>query len=192
MNPRGLSRHILCRSADMLPISKRSGRPTAAELESIVRQHYDDVWRFCARRLGPDMASDAAQETFVTAQKRLKDFEGRSELRTWLFGIALNHCRNLARKRKPEIPVDWLMETPGEPIHDGIDQSIVDRESLRCALANLSTEHREVVLLHEIDGLTYQEAADLLGIPVGTVKSRLHHAFLNLRTALRGVEEAWR
>jgi RNA polymerase sigma-70 factor (ECF subfamily) len=175
----------------MPPSSTRPGRPTAAELESIVRHHYDDVWRFCARRLGPDLASDAAQETFVTAQKRLKDFEGRSELRTWLFGIALNHCRNLARKRKPEVPVDWLTES-AEPMHDGVDRSVVDREALRCALSNLSAEHREVVLLHEIDGLTYQEAADLLGIPVGTVKSRLHHAFLNLRAALRGAEEAWR
>lgn len=176
----------------MPPISNRPSQPTAAELESIVRRHYDDVWRFCARRLGADLASDAAQETFVTAQKRLKDFEGRSELRTWLFGIALNHCRNLARKRKPEVPVDWLLETTSEPAHEGLDRSVADRESLRCALASLSVEHREVVLLHEIDGLTYQEAAELLGIPVGTVKSRLHHAFSNLRAAMRGAEEAWR
>jgi RNA polymerase sigma-70 factor (ECF subfamily) len=176
----------------MLPLWKRPGRTDPVEMERIVRTHYDDVWRFCARRLGPDLAPDAAQETFVTAQKRMHEFEGRSELKTWLFGIALNHCRNLSRKRKPEVPVDWLADTASEPRHDGTDDRILDRETLRCALAKLTSEHREVVLLHEVDGLTYQEAADLLGIPVGTVKSRLHHAFLQLRTSMRGAEEAWR
>lgn len=161
-------------------------------MERIVRLYYDDVWRFCARRLGPDQAPDAAQETFVTAQKRLQDFEGRSELKTWLFGIALNHCRNLARKKRPEVPVDWLADSPGEPTASGLDDQVADRQALACALGKLSAEHREVVLLHEVDGLTYQEAADLLGIPVGTVKSRLHHAFLNLRNALQGTAEAWR
>lgn len=176
----------------MLPFWKRTGRVGPEEMERIVRTHYDDVWRFCARRLGHDLAADAAQETFVTAQKRIDDFEGRSELKTWLFGIALNHCRNLARKRKPEVPVDWLADTASEPRYEGQDTMVTDRETLRCALEKLSPEHREVVLLHEVDGLTYQEAAEFLGIPVGTVKSRLHHAFLNLRSSLRGTEEAWR
>ena len=175
----------------MLPFGKRNARPVP-DIERTVRLYYDDVWRFCARRIGPDLASDASQETFVTAQRRLAEFEGRSELKTWLFGIALNHCRNLARKRKPEVPVDWLADTTSEPVVDGMGRQVIDREVLRGALSKLSEEHREVVLMHEVDGLTYQEAADLLGIPVGTVKSRLHHAFLNLRAALCGAEEAWR
>lgn len=176
----------------MLPFWKRTGRVGPEEMERIVRTHYDDVWRFCARRIGHDLAADAAQETFVTAQKRIDEFEGRSELKTWLFGIALNHCRNLHRKVRHEDPVEWLRTDGREPAIDGLDSQIVDREALRTALAKLSDEHREVVLMHEIDGLTYQETADLLDIPVGTVKSRLHHAFANLRAALRGQEEAWR
>jgi RNA polymerase sigma-70 factor (ECF subfamily) len=67
--------------------------------------------------------------------------------------------------------------------------AIVDRQALKDALSTLSEDHREVVLLHEVEGLTYQEAAEVLGVPEGTVKSRLHHAFLNLRRALLGPEE---
>ena len=67
---------------------------------------------------------------------------------------------------------------------------IVDREALRQALGKLSPEHREVVLLHEVEGLTYEDAAKVLDVPVGTVKSRLHHAFLNLRRMLSGPEGA--
>lgn len=176
----------------MRPFWQRESREAREAMEDIVRRYYEDVWRFCARRIGPEAASDATQETFVTAQRRISDFEGRSELKTWLLGIALNHCRNLHRKARNEGPVEWLRTDGREPAMDGLDSQVIDREALRTALANLSEEHREVVLMHEIDGLTYQEAAELLDIPVGTVKSRLHHAFVNLRAALRGQEEAWR
>lgn len=176
----------------------RSGDREA--MAKIVDSHYDAVYRFCARRIGPDSAQDAAQETFLTAQKRLKTFEGNSSLATWLFGIAHNHCRNIARKRKMEMASDtWLVDrdscsesesaTNHETRTANHEQSIIDRHTLREALAKLSPDHREVVLLHEVEGLTYQEAADVLGVPEGTVKSRLHHAFLNLRRALTGPEE---
>lgn len=156
------------------------------DMAEVVRTHYDDVWRFCARQLGDEMASDAAQETFLTAQQRLRQFEGRSALKTWLFGIALNHCRNLGRKRRREEPIDWLEERPAPNRPD--DQAI-DRERLRSALATLSREHREVVLLHEIEGFPYNEIGEMLRIPIGTVKSRLHHAFIHLRRSLQAGEE---
>jgi RNA polymerase sigma-70 factor, ECF subfamily len=151
------------------------------DMREIARCHYDDVYRFCARRIGVDLAADAAQETFLTAQKVLRRFEGRSTLRTWLLGIALNECRRQSRMRRVHsLPGDFDMA-------DGCDyeRSWVDREALREALAKLSPEHREAVLLHEVEGLTYDEAAQVLGVPSGTVKSRLHHAFLNLRKVLR-------
>ena len=70
--------------------------------------------------------------------------------------------------------------TPGE-------STLIDRESLRGALKKLTSEHLEVVILHEVEGMTYEEAAGVLGVPVGTVKSRLHHAFVSLRRFM-GVE----
>jgi RNA polymerase sigma-70 factor (ECF subfamily) len=151
-------------------------------MAEVVRAHYDDVWRFCARQLGDELASDAAQETFVTAQQRARTFQGRSALRTWLFGIALNHCRNLRRKGRSHASVDWL---DGEPAPHRTEDEAIDRERLRAALRTLSQDHRDVVLLHEIEGLDYAEIGALLRVPAGTVKSRLHHAFRNLRHALQ-------
>lgn len=169
----------------------------------IVDRHYDAVFRFCARRIGVDLAEDAAQETFLTAQRKLKSFQGASSLSTWLFGIAHNHCRNLARKRKTEMLGAWVslegFDAASDPHLNGVvdrggsgphfESQLIDREALRVALSSLSADHREVVVLHEVDGLTYEEAAEVIGVPVGTVKSRLHHAFLKLRDALQLREE---
>ena len=161
------------------------GNLTIAELADA---HYAIVYRFCARRVGTELAKDAAQETFLTAQRRLKDFRGESSVQVWLLGIANNHCRNLSRKTRKESPLMEAWDCNDERA-EGASQ-IVDREALRQALGKLSPEHREVVLLHEVEGLTYEDAAKVLDVPVGTVKSRLHHAFLNLRRLLSGPEGA--
>jgi RNA polymerase sigma-70 factor (ECF subfamily) len=170
--------------------SARSGDREA--MARIVDRHYDAVYRFCARRVGPELAQDAAQETFLSAQKRLKSFGGNAALSTWLFGIAHNHCRNLARRRNKVIAADVPFrerDADRSPGADDPERAIVDREALRAALADLSQDHRDVVILHEVEGMTYQEAAQVLGVPEGTVKSRLHHAFLHLRRALSGAAE---
>jgi len=152
------------------------------DMASIARDHYEAVFRFCARRVGVDRAADAAQETFLTAQKVLPKFRGESTLSTWLFGIAHNECRRMSRHQRGE---PLLLEIdPARPTSERSEETLVDREALRAALSRLSPEHREVVMLHEVEGLTYEEAALILGVPVGTVKSRLHHAFLNLRKHL--------
>lgn len=155
-------------------------------MEAMVREHYAAVYRFCARRIGPEAAQDAAQDTFVSAQRSLKRFDGRSSLSTWLFGIAHNHCRNLARKNKREMLADdgWLCEEAMEPTTTTKEKQLVDRHTLREALAQLSPEHRDAVLLHEVEGLSYEEAGVVLGVPAGTVKSRLHYAFASLRRTL--------
>lgn len=156
-------------------------------MEAIVREHYAAVYRFCARRVGQDLANDVAQETFLTAQKSMKRFDGRSTMGTWLFGIALNHCRSHFRRNRTENTYAEFWDSSGNETNP--EDAMIDREVLRAALKLLSPEHREVVLLHEIDGLTYEEAAIVLGVPSGTIKSRLHHAFLNLRRILIGSEE---
>ncbi|AIE86558.1 RNA polymerase sigma factor [Fimbriimonas ginsengisoli] len=157
-------------------------RPGALDMAAIAREHYEAVFRFCARRVGVDRAADVAQETFVTAQKVLHKFRGESSLSTWLFGIAHNECRRDSRRGRTE-PMLLEMD-PAQPAIGVHEDALVDREVLRQAMARLSTEHREVVMLHELDGLTYEEVAGILGVPVGTVKSRLHHAFMNLRKTM--------
>ena len=147
-------------------------------MDRVVRDHYDAVYRFCARRLGPARAADAAQDTFLTAQRAIRRFRGESSLRTWLLGIALNECRRAIRRGGAEpLPLEVDLVCPSA---EG-EASVVDRQALAAALARLSEDHRDVVVLHELQGLTYEEVAAVLRVPVGTVKSRLHHAFINLR-----------
>lgn len=152
----------------------------ALDIGDIAQRHYALVYRFCARRVGIEAAPDAAQDTFLTAQRVLPKFRGESTLPTWLLGIAHNECRRIARLRKLDPPtIELEPPAPGSP-----EGALIDRHWLEAALNRLSPEHREVVLLHEVEGLSYDEAATVLGIPAGTVKSRLHHAFQNLRRAL--------
>jgi RNA polymerase sigma-70 factor (ECF subfamily) len=148
-----------------------------------VREHYDDVFRFCARRVGEDRASDATQESFVIAQQSTRRFDGSCTPRTWLFGIAHNVCRNLVRKHRREFLVahEVLLERSTEP-------TAFDALVLRQALNALSPEHREVVVMHEVEGMRYKEIGEILGIPEGTVKSRLYHAVQKLRQSLTAEE----
>jgi len=166
----------------MLGILDRFRAVPAPNWEAVVDQHYDPVWRFCLRQLGPNHADDAAQETFLTAIRRWPTYRGTGELRTWLFGIALNHCRNLRRQHRLTVPFDFLVQQAAALGSDDPNR-VVDRGDLTAALGRLSTEHQEVVLLHELEGLTYAEIGALLGIPEGTVKSRLYHALRRLREA---------
>ncbi len=152
-------------------------------LSELVRQNYPVVFRFCVRRLGPELGQDAAQETFVTMQKSLKGYRGQGSFSTWLLGIAHNHVRNLSRRRNAEpLPLsEWLDDGPSP------EPDLIQRDLLRKALSRLSEDHRQAVMMHEIEGLTYQEIASILQVPEGTVKSRLHHAFRSMRAALTEV-----
>ncbi|HEY0868688.1 MAG TPA: RNA polymerase sigma factor [Fimbriimonas sp.] len=156
--------------------------PTPVDIGAIAREHYDAVFRFCARRVGYESAADAAQDTFLTAHRVARKYRGDSSVSTWLFGIAHNECRRIARSRRLDAPrIDFV----DEHAQESQESRLIDRTALSDALLRLSSEHRDVVLLHELEGLTYEEAASVLDIPVGTVKSRLHHAFLQLRKALQ-------
>lgn len=162
--------------------------PAAPDWDAVVERHYDPVWRFCLRQVGPDRAADAAQETFLTAMGRWSSYRGSGELRTWLLGIALNHCRNLRRKQPGGLPFEFLLNHAADERGKGADQ-VLDRAALAAGLARLSAEHQEVVLLHEVEGLTYAEIAELTHVPEGTVKSRLYHALRRLRETMSDAQE---
>lgn len=170
----------------MQAVQGQSVANDSLDITEIARTYYDCVFRFCARRIGPDCASDAAQETFLTAQRVLSKFRGDAPLKTWLLGIAHNECRRLSRKRRLDPAPLELREDPSV----NPESTWVDRQALTQAMAKLSPEHREAVILIELDGLSYDEASTILGIPAGTVKSRLHYAFVILRRSLfsAGVE----
>ncbi|MBI1334327.1 MAG: sigma-70 family RNA polymerase sigma factor [Armatimonadetes bacterium] len=168
----------------MMLVVQQQAAPKVEKLDiaQLAKQHYDRVFRFCSTRVGYHHAGDAAQETFLTAQRNLAKFRGESQPLTWLIGIALNECRRVNRNLSRTEPLPEFKDETSQ------ESQLINREFLRIALSKLSDEHREVVTLHEIDGFTYEEIAQITGVPVGTVKSRLFHAFTNLRKSIYSPE----
>lgn len=159
-------------------LEKRVANGEREALSAVVHQYYPDVLRLCGRLVG-GAAEDAAQDTFLQAARRMRSFRGDSSIRTWLFGIAINVCRNRRRKKVPLPLADWKERELQAP-----RRQLIEAQALRDALARLGKNHREVLILHDVEGMTYAECAEVLRVPVGTVKSRLHHATRKLRKLL--------
>lgn len=139
-------------------------------------------------------AEDLSQEVFVRAYQNFAKFDGRSSLRTWLFRIAHNLCVDAARKRG-RVPQDYRLIDPEEDETIDVPDSrwnpealVLDDEMrgvLEKALSTMSEKLRSVLLLHDREELGYEELAQTLDIPVGTVKSRLFLARAHLQNALQ-------
>lgn len=139
-------------------------------------------------------AEDLTQEVFVALCKSIGNFRGESALGTWVYRVTVNICLKHQGRRPPEAaPLDNLPIADSTPTPEEHAARTELSAQVEGALANLSDNHREVVVLHEMHGLTYAECAEALGVPIGTVKSRLFHAFGRLRELLgryvRGEEE---
>ncbi len=125
------------------------------------------------------LAEEIAQETMVAVWKGASRFAGRSKPSTWIFGIARNQALTLLRKEK-------RAETTGSPelVHPDPSKHLLQHEVVMKALDGLSADHREVVFLTFYEGLSYGEISEILGIPPGTVKSRMFHAKRKLAEVL--------
>jgi RNA polymerase sigma factor (sigma-70 family) len=144
-----------------------------AAFESLVRLYQVPVWRFLRHLLGDrELAEDVAQETFLRLYQRLPSYRFESRLSTWILQVARNagidairsrdrRARNL---RRVPPPPTMIVSEPGLG------------HELASALASLSPKRREVLLLIEVLGFSHREVADVLGVPVGTVKSRVYEA----------------
>jgi RNA polymerase sigma-70 factor, ECF subfamily len=140
-------------------------------------------------------AMELAQETFIRAYQNLRSFEGRSSFSTWLYRIASNLSIDW-RRREGRYPVARGEEAENElrkiPSAQGDSFRAVARNELgnkvREALKELTAEHRQVILLREMEGLSYEEISEILNCPKGTVMSRLHYARTHLRDLLKDLE----
>ena len=160
----------------------------------LVRRHQDRLFNTVYRVLGhTDDAQDVVQDTFISAYQSLHTFKGDSQLFTWLYRIAMNAAITLKRKKKAAISLDT--GSKNELIIDPSDQSVdnqpgdsmernEDEARLKEALARLSPEHRAVIVMKDIDDMKYEAIAEILKVPIGTVRSRLHRARLELRELL--------
>jgi len=162
-----------------------------AAFEEIFERHGGAVWRYSRRRVGQDAAEDVVADTFLVAFQRRGEFDSNYEsARPWLLGIATNVIRRrlrderayLERKRHALSLI---------PVEDTADVDRLDAERMRPmlieALLALSLEDRETFLLVSVGELTYSEAASALGVPVGTVRSRIHRARNQLRERIPGL-----
>ena len=156
-----------------------------AAFTQLVERHSRRVYAICLRYFGnPTDAEDAAQEAFLALYRRASTFTGASQFSTWMYRVATNACNDLARKRarRPQTTAQDVSEIlPDE------EDLLARRElgmELSSALARLEAEYREPILLHDVVGLPYQDIADRLGLPVGTVKSRIHRGHAKLAAAL--------
>ena len=149
---------------------------------------FNMLWHLVDSR---EEAEDVAQEAFVQAFLKLDSFGGRSAFYTWLYRIAFNVAVSRRRRRRPEISVDSYPNGFGpEPQdrHTGPDEQLLRKERIhqvREAIQSLHEEHRAILVLREMDGCCYETIAEILDLPVGTVRSRLHRARLQLREQLR-------
>jgi RNA polymerase sigma factor (sigma-70 family) len=154
-------------------------------------RHAPAIHRYIARRLGPDAADDLVAETFLAAFKRRGAYDGaHADARPWLYGMA---TRLIGRHRRDEVRFFRAIARTGvdpaaEPMADQVSER-VSAQAARCelaaAIAGLSQAHRDVLLL-TASGLGYQEVALALGVPVGTVSSRLVRARRKVQAALGG------
>jgi RNA polymerase sigma-70 factor (ECF subfamily) len=184
---------IVSMAAAREPGGADSGPPAALTLDDIYRAHFDFVWRGL-RRMGvaPGSMDDAAQDVFLVVHRKLASFQGRSSVKTWLFGIitrvAHDHRRSERRKGDPvryEDPgaLDSLPDrgTPGPMQRAEQSASIRLLEEL---LSGLAPEKREVFLLTELEEMTAPEIGEALGISLTTVHSRLRTARIEFEEAL--------
>jgi RNA polymerase sigma factor (sigma-70 family) len=171
-----------------------AGRPE--EFGLLFERYSRVLYGYCARRVGPDLAEDVVAQTLLTAFEQRHRFDQSAETaRPWLFGIATNLLRN---HRRTEVR-GWraLARTGSDPLHgvrqvtdtvtDRVDERIdADRQvrAIAGALAAMPRGHREVLLMYAWSDLDYAELAAALGLPIGTVRSRLHRARARLRDAL--------
>ena len=150
-----------------------------ARVHRLVRRYVDN----------PADGEDVTQEIFCDLHRSIGAYRGEAALATWIYRVALNHCWKYRQKQRPDTVEfdeqfseaaddDWRMDPVASVEKAELAQQVL------AALGELTPSHHDVVVLCEIQGMTYQECANTLQIPIGTVKSRLFHAFRRLRGLL--------
>ncbi|MHC4598530.1 MAG: RNA polymerase sigma factor [Planctomycetota bacterium] len=189
------------RNDDLQLVTRAQGRDAEA-FQTLVLRYQDRVYNTAYRLTGDrTLAEDLTQEVFFKAFKALKKFKGKSSFSTWLYRITVNACTSEwrkagAQKRGKEVPFpsggddadgpQW--EPAGEGGNPGEQAERVERNTMvQKAIENLENDYRTVVVLRDIEGFSYEEIAEIIERPVGTVRSRLHRARSELKEKLKNL-----
>ena len=179
-----------------LALLRRAKDGDSAAFEEIVRAHEATVYHLALRQLGSrEDAEDAAQEVFLKAYTGLQSFRGESRLSVWLYRVTNNVCIDFLRRRKETVSL-YAQDEDGEPLELEIPDARFDpaalaeradlREQVGRALDKLPPDARQILLLRELGGQSYDEIAQTLSLDIGTVKSRIFRARKKLCTLLAG------
>jgi RNA polymerase sigma-70 factor (ECF subfamily) len=164
---------------------KRSAHGDARAFHELVDRHAPRLFRLAHSMLGNfSDAQDVLQETWIGAFKGARGFEGRSTVKTWLTRICIIQVAKWRRERKTDMPLADVVEELS-----GSESAGDKRMDIQNALRKLSEEHRQVIVLRELERMTYEEMAEVLDVPRGTVESRLHRARAELREKLKNYLE---
>lgn len=160
------------RGTDDESLASQAAKGDASALDELLRRHTSMIHAVCRRVLGnADDALDATQEALLSIARKVHTFDGRSRFSTWCYRVATNAALDEARKRtrRPQ-PLETLPETAPRNSPDG---QIADRLDIDAALAQLPADYRAAVALRDIIGMDYAEISEVLGVPPGTVRSRI-------------------
>jgi RNA polymerase sigma-70 factor (ECF subfamily) len=171
-------------ASDELNLVRRCLRGDAEAVRRLVERHQAEVYGLCCRLLGDrHEAEDVTQEVFLRVFRSLRGWDPSRPLKPWVMGIAVNRCRTwlAQRARRPEV-VDYLQDTAAGPADD--DSAELLRE-IQDALAGLRVEYRTAFVLFHEHGQAYEDIARALDRPVGTVKTWLHRARVEILERLK-------
>lgn len=170
--------------------SARGGNRHA--MDQLLRRHHDRVFAVCRRITGNDAdAADASQEALISIVRSLAKFDGRSSFGTWVYRIATNASLDELRRRRRRPSVGATESVGHDLAHDIVDpdagvriEIVAERMAIDVALAGLAEDFRIPIVLRDLAGLDYGEIAEVVGIPIGTVKSRIARGRANLSQLL--------
>ena len=166
--------------------------------EQLIRCYQTQVYSLAMRMLSnPEDAADVTQETFIRVFRTIDKFRGDASFSTWIYRVTSNLCLDWLRRRKrqalsSDTPVSWEHETvPREmadnsPNPEDLVTTAELRQEIQSALSQLESYHRLAVILRDVQGLSYEEVAGILNLPLGTVKSRINRGRRQLRKILQG------
>jgi RNA polymerase sigma-70 factor (ECF subfamily) len=163
--------------------------------EVLVQRHQDIVFRMASRIVGSDTAEDVSQDAFLRAFHRLDRFRGDASFRTWLLQITQNAALSSLQRRKIDPSGELDTEDAEDP--DAARQPVTElerrerQERLSLKLELLRTDYRSLLVLRDLEGLSYSEIAEILDMPLGSVKGRLHRARDELIELLRNNTYDW-
>jgi RNA polymerase sigma-70 factor (ECF subfamily) len=181
-------------NADDLRLIDRFKAGDISAFEEILLRHQDKIYNLCRRMLGNTHdAEDAAQDVFLKAYQNLDKFEPEASLHTWLYRIAVNTCIDYKRRpffdslfKSSRAGDEFVEDRPVDsPSPERLYESKQIRKAIQLALGRVSQKLRIVIILKEVENLSYEEISEVLDVSIGTVKSRISRAREELKALLK-------